>query len=105
MAIRDCVLAVGAGVFDSRGRPTPGTGAAYNLLGFYRALDGLRVRRGQASTAEAGASSGSAQARPDDELRRKPGMTDENQFPVCSSPNRSQVLPLKRMNCIWSTGT
>ena len=51
MAIRDCVLAVGAGVFDSRGRlsPTPGTGAAYNLLGFYRALDGLRVRRGQAS--------------------------------------------------------
>ena len=27
------------------------------------------------------------------------------QFPVCSSPNRSQVLPLKRMNCIWSTGT
>ena len=28
-----------------------------------------------------------------------------DQFPVCNSPNRSQVLPLKRMNCIWSTGT
>ena len=27
------------------------------------------------------------------------------QFPVCISPNRSQLLPLKRMNCIWSTGT
>jgi len=27
------------------------------------------------------------------------------QFPACRSPNRSQVLPLKRMNCIWSTGT
>ena len=26
-------------------------------------------------------------------------------IPVCNSPNRSQVLPLKRMNCIWSTGT
>ena len=27
------------------------------------------------------------------------------QFPVSNSPKRSQVLPLKRMNCIWSTGT
>jgi DNA-binding transcriptional LysR family regulator len=27
------------------------------------------------------------------------------QFPVCSSPKRSQLLPLKRMNCICSTGT
>ena len=31
--------------------------------------------------------------------------TAELQFPVCNSPKRSQVLPLKRMNCIWSTGT
>ena len=33
------------------------------------------------------------------------GAIDRDQFPVCSSPKRSQLLPLKRMNCIWSTGT
>jgi hypothetical protein len=28
-----------------------------------------------------------------------------SQLPVCNSPKRSQALPLKRMNCICSTGT
>jgi len=32
-------------------------------------------------------------------------MTVWDQFPVCNSPNRSQVLPENRMNCICSTGT
>ncbi len=43
--------------------------------------------------------------RGDDSLNACLRMYTLTQFPVCNSPNRSQVLPLKRMNCIWSTGT